>query len=305
MTVLHEAPTHSNSRGAGSRRSGTDARRRGDERRAGDAENTRRSRRARIESERATRSKAAQRALDRRRRRMATGTPAPRGGLSISSVSFRERLQHTPFVVPVLALLIVGLGLSLWLSTKAAQDSYRLGVERAENQALVDQRDALKRDYESGNSAPELAREATRLGMIPAQNPARMIVEDPRRPKIVGKPAPASGKPMVDLNPQPTPDPTEKIDPKQVDDSIGLGGSAVPAPANPTTPAPQAGQPAPAAPGSGAAPTGPSANPAPQNQNPAQPNPVPQNVVPQNPPPPNPAPQPSSPVPAPNVVPRT
>lgn len=299
MTVAQEAPTRSGSRRSEPRRS--DTRGRGDagrgSRRGDAAGDTRLSRRARMESERATRSKAAQRALDRRRKRMAT-TPATRGGLSLAGVSFRERLQHTPFVVPVIALLVLGLGLSLWLSTKAAQDSYRLGIERAENQALIDQRDALKRDYESGNSAPELSREATRLGMIPAQNPARMIVDDPRRPRIVGKPAPASGKPMVDLNPQPTPDPTEKIDPKQVDDSIGLGGSAAAAPANPPAPAPS-GQPAPPSPSGQPAPPVNTLPPTP-GAGQAAPSPDPRTPAQQSP-----APRPTTPVPAPNVVPRT
>ncbi len=76
-------------------------------------------------------------------------------------------------MVPVLALLVVGLGLSLWLSTKAAQDSYRLGIERKVNQSLVDRRDSLKRSYESGDSAPELSDKAAKLGMIPVQKCGR------------------------------------------------------------------------------------------------------------------------------------
>ncbi len=134
--------------------------------------------------------------------------------------------------------------------------------------------------------------------MIPAQNPARMIVDDPRRPRIVGKPAPASGKPMVDLNPQPTPDPTEKIDPKQVDDSIGLGGSAAAAPANPPAPAPSA-QPAPPSPSGQPAPPVNTLPPTP-GAGQAAPSPDPRTPAQQSP-----APRPTTPVPAPNVVPRT
>ncbi|GAB85943.1 hypothetical protein RVF83_21360 [Gordonia rubripertincta] len=301
MTILHDAPRRPGSGRSDDKHSGSrrfDAGRadagRADAGRSDTERNSRRSRRARIESERATRSRAAQRALDRRHKRMATGAVAPRaarGGLSMSGVSLRERLQHTPFVVPVIALLVLGLGLSLWLSTKSAQDSYKLGIERTENQSLIDQRDALKRTFESGNSAPELSREATRLGMIPSDNPARMIVDDPRRPRIVGKPAPASGKPMADLNPELKPDPTETIDPRKVDDSIGLGGGAVGAP-NP--PAQQT--PAPSTPGQ----SGPSPSPQPV---PAQPDPVPGQG--EGPPPTGSAPAPSTPIPAPNVVPRT
>ncbi|AZZ81780.1 hypothetical protein C5O27_12440 [Gordonia alkanivorans] len=302
MTILHDAPRRPGSGRSDDKRSGTarSGATRSDAGRSDAERDSRRSRRARIESERATRSRAAQRALDRRHKRMATGASAPRaarGGLSMSGVSLRERLQHTPFVVPVIALLVLGLGLSLWLSTKSAQDSYKLGIERTENQSLIDQRDALKRTYESGNSAPELSREATRLGMIPSDNPARMIVDDPRRPRIVGKPAPASGKPMADLNPELKPDPTETIDPRKVDDSIGLGGGAVGAPNPPAEQTPGQQAPAPSAPGQSA--------PSPQPV-PAQPDPAPgQGEGSSAPTESGSTPQPSTPVPAPNVVPRT
>ncbi|MFE0749555.1 hypothetical protein [Gordonia sp. NPDC058843] len=290
MTILHEAPSRA----------------------ADDDRDSRRSRRTRIESERATRSRAAQRALDRRHRRTAAGraTPPRRtgGGLSMTGVSLRQRLQHTPFVVPVIALLVLGLGLSLWLSTKSAQDSYKLGIERTQNQSLIDQRDALKRTYESGNSAPELSDKAARLGMIPADNPARMIVDDPRRPRVVGKPAPASGRPMGSLNPDTAPDPAESVDPSQVDDSIGLGGrsgSEGPDAGGTTTPQPTpsdaSGQPTPgqSTPGQstpgGSTPSQtapPGANPLPSGANPT---PSGTSAVP-------PA-APSTPTPAPNVVP--
>jgi len=285
MTILHEAPT-----------------------RADSERDSRRSRRTRIESERATRSRAAQRALDRRSKRTAAGhvTTSRRtgGGLSMTGVSLRERLQHTPFVVPVIALLVLGLGLSLWLSTKAAQDSYKLGIERAANQSLVDQRDALKRTYESGNSAPELSREATRLGMIPADNPARMIVEDPKRPKIVGKPAPASGRPMADLNPDLKPDPAETIDPSQVDDSIGLGGGGADSggPGNPQSSTPRSSTPQPSTPQQTTPqPTGPQPSPSQQVPAPAGANPMPAPSGAN--PSPSARPTPSTPIPAPNVVP--
>ncbi|WP_439029207.1 hypothetical protein [Gordonia terrae] len=285
MTILHEASP-----------------------RVDDDRASRRSRRTQIESERATRSRAAQRALDRRRRRTAAGRVAPPrrtgGGLSMTGVSLRERLQHTPFVVPVIALLVLGLGLSLWLSTKAAQDSYKLGIERTQNQSLIDQRDALKRTYESGNSAPELSDKAARLGMIPAQNPARMIVDDPRRPRVVGTPSPASGRPMGSLNPDTQPDPAETIDPSQVDDSIGLGGRSAgaegsggttseSATAQPTTPQPTTPQQVPG--GS----TPPGATPTPGQTTPPGANPIPSATS--TVPPANPAP--STPTPAPNVVP--
>ena len=195
---------------------------------AGTATPTRRPRRENLESERANRSRAAQRALDRRRNRVvAQGSTSTRGGLDsgVRQGSLFSRARSVPFVVPVLALLVVGLGLSLWLSTKAAQDSYRLGIERKANQSLVDRRDSLKRSYESGDSAPELSDKAAKLGMIPVQNPARMVVGANGKPKVLGDPEPASGKPMGTINPDDKPDPTSKIDKSKVSDSMGLGGA--------------------------------------------------------------------------------
>ncbi|WLP90396.1 hypothetical protein [Gordonia sp. NB41Y] len=257
---------------------------------AGTAE--RRGRDGRVTGSRATRSKAAQRAIDRhskrldtddrRSRRSSTKTDTGAGRLrsrTSAPITLRERLIRVPIVVPVLALLALGLGLSLWLSTKAAQDSYDLGVARKENQSLTDQRDALKRAYESGSSAPELSDKAAALGMIPAKNPARMVVGPNGRPRIVGDPSPAAGTRMGTINPENTPDPTAQIDPKKVDDSIGLTGSA--ATGTPTaTPAPST--PAGSTP-SGSAPATPSAPaPDPEATVPA-PNVLPQNATPTNP----------------------
>ena len=190
---------------------------------------TRRPRRENLETQRPNRSRAAQRAIERRRNRVAAESVAsdrgaPRGQVSRRSLFTRAR--SVPFVVPVLALLVVGLGLSLWLSTRAAQDSYRLGIERKTNQALLDRRDSLKRSYESGDSAPELSDKAAKLGMIPVQNPARMVIGANGKPKVLGDPEPASGKPIGTINPDDKPDPTSKIDKSKVSDSMGLGGDS-------------------------------------------------------------------------------
>lgn len=186
-----------------------------------------------LDSVRENRSRAAQRAIDRRRRRMdrddrRAGRTSPRAvSQAGAGYGLRQRISGMPFVVPVLALLVVGLGLSLWLSTKAAQDSYRLGIARQENQSLSDKRDSLKQDYESGDSAPELSDKASRLGLIAAQNPARMVVGPDGRVRVIGTPEPAQGKSMTSINPPNRPDPVDAIDPKKVDDSQGLPGTAV------------------------------------------------------------------------------
>ncbi len=277
---------------------------------------TRRVRRETAGTERATRSRAAQRAIDRRRKRLdrekRTGRSVDRTPVVTSApretMSLRARITGIPFVVPVIALLVVGLGLSLWLSTKAAADSYRLGEERQENQALLDRRDTLKRSYESGDSAPELADKASRLGLIPAKNPARMIVDGSGRPRVVGDPEPAQGKAMRSINPSTGPDPVEKIDPKKVDDSEGLpggssagSGDAQPDSSNGAQPsAPSQQAPSPAAPTTApntAAPNNVAPNPGSNTTTPTTPAPTAPSAGPQNPP------APTAVAPAPNVLP--
>ncbi|XGU22003.1 hypothetical protein ACETU7_07275 [Rhodococcus sp. 3Y1] len=66
--------------------------------------------------------------------------------------------------------------MTLLLTTRAAEDSYQLSDARAYNQSLVEQKAALERDFQSRNSAPELANQASALGMVPAKDPARLVV---------------------------------------------------------------------------------------------------------------------------------
>ncbi|WP_312870713.1 hypothetical protein [Gordonia asplenii] len=236
------------------------------------------------DTSRSTRSKAAQRAMDRRakrgtgveqapqqswsRRRRADDAPAPAAHLPTPTL--RERIANVPFVVPVVALIVAGMALTLWLSTKSAQDSYDLSVARAQNQSLTDQRDALKKTFESADAAPDLSDKAAQLGMVPARNPARMVVGADGKPRIYGTPEAVTGHAPRSINPRQSDDPTAKIDVSKVDDSEGLPGSnaatapTTTSPAAPATPAPAT--PTPTA--SAAAPSGGSPNVLPGNGTP-------------------------------------
>ncbi|MFZ2172870.1 MAG: hypothetical protein WAW17_02325, partial [Rhodococcus sp. (in: high G+C Gram-positive bacteria)] len=85
-------------------------------------------------------------------------------------------------------------------TTRSAEDSYQLSAARAHNQSLTEQKAALERDVETANSAPELAEEAAKLGMVPANDPARLVVHPDGNVEVVGKPAPASGTPVPPLD---------------------------------------------------------------------------------------------------------
>ncbi|MGO3325511.1 hypothetical protein [Gordonia sp. (in: high G+C Gram-positive bacteria)] len=181
--------------------------------------------------DRATRSKAAQRALDRRQRRLSPEA-------AVSAVT-RKRIGGIPLVFPVLLLIAGALGLTLFLTTKSAQNSYALDAMREQNQTLQDKRDDLKRQHDLADSAPALAAKAGDLGMVPSQGAVQIVIGADGKSHRVGSPTVSEGDRVPDLNP--APDPVDKIDPKGVDDSEGLqgaGDTAAPSTRTPNTTAP-------------------------------------------------------------------
>lgn len=142
-------------------------------------------------------SGAAQRAYARRRQR--TGGPGP-----VSVAAPRTELAgRGPFVAAILAMFGCGLALTLVLTTRAAEDSYQLSDARETNRVLSDERAALQREVAAADSAPELATRARELGMIPAQDPARLLVSPDGTVTVVGEPKPAQGPPAPPLNAPP------------------------------------------------------------------------------------------------------
>jgi hypothetical protein len=153
--------------------------------------------------------------------------------LATIDISPRTLISRVPFVVLVIGALALGLGITLWLSTDAAQRSYQLGNARALNDALAQQKEALERDVLEAQSAPALADAARNLGMIPSRDTAHLVKDPAGNWIVVGQPKAAEGAPPPPLN---TKLPDEKP----------------PAPAGSLPPAP----PAPAAPKPGAAAAG-------------------------------------------------
>lgn len=144
-------------------------------------------------------SGAAQRAYEKRTARAAgrtvsagaAGAKRPRGGI------LKGRI---PFVASVIGLLSVGLAITLLLTTRAAEDSYQLSDAREYNQSLIEQKAALERDFQTRNSAPELANQASALGMVPAKDPARLVVGPDGSVEVVGTPTPATPGAMPPLD---------------------------------------------------------------------------------------------------------
>ncbi|WP_196054667.1 FtsB/FtsL family cell division protein [Nocardia aurantiaca] len=155
----------------------------------------------RVQAAERVKSGAAQRAYARRRNREGgrTELPGMRRGRRSDPIP-RGRMS---FVATIIALLGCGLALTLLLTTRATEDSYQLGDQRRANQKLSDERDALQREVASADSAPELAKRAAELGMIPAKDPARLVIGPDGQVVVVGDPQPAQGTPAPPLNTTP------------------------------------------------------------------------------------------------------
>ncbi|MFJ2668619.1 hypothetical protein ACIO14_30170 [Nocardia fluminea] len=213
----------------------------------------------RVEAAERVKSGAAQRAYARKRTReqLLDGIELPERASTMAG--------RIPFVTAIIGLLGCGLALTLLLTTRAAEDSYQLGDARAVNRKLDDERAALQREVAAADSAPELAARARELGMIPAKDPARLLIGADGEVTVIGNPTPAQGAPVPPLNGPPTtaantPAPGhaqaqgERVVPVQPGAATATPSAPAtvlaspPAPPAPTVNTPQAAVPAPPAP---------------------------------------------------------
>jgi cell division protein FtsB len=120
----------------------------------------------------------------------------------LSSIEMNPRtlVARVPFVVLVIGSLGVGLGVTLWLSTDAAERSYQLSHARETNQALLQQKEALERQVLEAQAAPALAEAARNLGMIPSRDTAHLVQDASGNWVVVGTPKPAQGIAPPPLN---------------------------------------------------------------------------------------------------------
>jgi hypothetical protein len=129
--------------------------------------------------------------------------------VKLSSIDLNPRnyVTRVPFVVLVIGALGIGLAVTLWLSTDAAERSYQLGHAREVNQALLQQKEALERQVLEAQAAPALAESARGLGMIPSRDTAHLVQDPSGTWVVVGTPKPAEGVSPPPLN-SPLPEPT-------------------------------------------------------------------------------------------------
>ncbi|MGW4243175.1 hypothetical protein [Nocardia sp. NPDC004722] len=186
---------------------------------------------------------AAQRAYARRRNRAGGRAEIP--GMRRGRRSDAMPRGRMSFVATIIALLGCGLALTLLLTTRATEDSYQLGDQRRANQKLSDERDALQREVAAADSAPELAQRAAELGMIPAKDPARLVIAPDGQVIVIGNPQPAQGNPVPPLNTTP---PAATQPPKPGQPQADRVVPVTTTPAAPVAPTTTAANPVPAAP---------------------------------------------------------
>jgi hypothetical protein len=172
--------------------------------------------------------------------------------LASIELSPRALVARVPFVVLVIGSLGVGLGVTLWLSTDAAERSYQLSHARETNQALLQQKEALERQVLEAQAAPALAEAARNLGMIPSRDTAHLVQDASGNWIVVGTPKPAQGIAPPPLNtplpeegrPAPPPAPrvveprelTVRVPPRTPPAPALLPGAERPMPVTPTAP---------------------------------------------------------------------
>ncbi|ODT97051.1 MAG: hypothetical protein ABS81_30350 [Pseudonocardia sp. SCN 72-86] len=156
------------------------------------------------------------------------------------------------FVLLVMVLLAVGLVATLWLSTAAAADSYRLQDARTATRDLTEQSELLRKQVAALDASPALAQRATDLGMVPSKNPARLVVGADGAVTLVGEPSAAQAPPPPPAPPAPPTDPNVQAQTPPPADA-GAAGAQTPPPADAGAQNPGAqGQTPPADPGTNA-----------------------------------------------------
>ncbi|MGB3444944.1 MAG: septum formation initiator [Actinophytocola sp.] len=154
------------------------------------------------------RSAAAQRAYARRAQR--EGRPIQR--------AVDDDLDHgagrVSFAVLIIVLLVVGVAATLWLSTQAIADSYRLDQAKQDTERLAERAAVLQREVTEKESAASLAERAKAMGMVPAGDPARLVVQPDGTVVVVGDPTPvAPPAPPAIENPQANHDQQQPLPP--------------------------------------------------------------------------------------------
>lgn len=133
---------------------------------------------------------AAQKAYARRAQRTASLAHPHPPGVPVRRLAHALRLptSRAGFVLMMMGLLSAGVALTLWLSTQAIADSYRLEAVRAETARLAERAERLQQDVTRQQTASALAQKARALGMVPSESPAHLLVTPGGKVTLFGEP---------------------------------------------------------------------------------------------------------------------
>jgi hypothetical protein len=130
-------------------------------------------------------ARRAQRADSAHRPAEAQAEPARK---RVWKLSLRWPRSRASFVLIMMGLLAAGVATTLWLSTQAIADSYRLEQVRQDTAGLAERAELLQRDVANQETASSLAQHARELGMVPGGDPARIVVAPDGSTTLVGEP---------------------------------------------------------------------------------------------------------------------
>ena len=161
------------------------------------------------------RTSAAERAYARRaqradllKEREPRRAPQAERSADVPKLKLKLRLpkSRASFVLLMMALLAAGVATTLWLTTQAIADSYRLEQLRTTNANLAETKEQLQRDVAKAESPASLAPAAQQLGMVPGGDPARILVGPDGKTSLVGEPKKAKADtPAVPVAPPAVP----------------------------------------------------------------------------------------------------
>ena len=185
-----------------------------------------RSRTQRIDSRPRQRTASAQRAIDRRNRRLArtmqvtTGAAVRNGGAGTVPTSLtrgrsrvsikaqmnqqstvrRARSSRLSFVATVLLVCFIGVGISLVLSSYVASQSEAVVALQQTNKELKERDAQLTKQLQESMSAAQLAEKATALGMV-SSGDVPTLHKVGNKVEVLGTPQAANGRSLHNINP--------------------------------------------------------------------------------------------------------
>jgi hypothetical protein len=112
-----------------------------------------------------------------------------------------KHAPRVPFALLVVTLITGGLGVLLLLNTVSAANEVRRHNLAGRDASVAAQVQELQNEVAASAAPGNLAQAAGALGMVPAGNPAFLVVGPDGSVRVMGSPAPASGMVLAQQNP--------------------------------------------------------------------------------------------------------